>query len=905
MKKSLFVKIITMLLAVLLLASCTDGASGEEGKLDMSGPKVDIVKNGESEYVIVRKKNGPDYETDYVVDLQNRIEKITGATLKIVSDNKEEKAKEILIGSARDVNANLGEREYMISNNGGRFIITAGGEDALKTAYEIFLKEILGCSWHDTEFEPKSSISVPENLNFKDKILTREDLLKITQLIEYPEYPEEAVRRDYDYSVKVTQGDKSIEIPVYNQVVASNYFTTTYNGDQHRRFSEFAFGGDPVTIEVTVNMDFNKVEVQPSSKGIDFKVEGNKIIYTLDKPQTTMVKVNEDIDSLLAIFAEEPELESEIPNKDLPNVIYFEAGYHKPEGGVLKLESSQQVYLAPGAVVAARVQIKDAGNVSITGRGAFVEPSPNRMPVSDVNYMMHLANSNNIMIDGIKLLDAHTFNIYCESIADSTINGVKVLSNQISTDGLTMQGTDKNVKVTNSFWHIGDDIFVYSANLTDVSVENCIVGSGYGVFTPTVYKTGGDTHFKNVDVFRCGRLIKVINRIPNPSAVTYMENIFCEDVSSLTNLIDYQSEPGGSTRSFYLKNVTIKNQSTTDNLINLEKGFMGMDLTVENVWVDGKELNGKNDLKVGTVHYGNKLTYVGTFDKEAAKVDCKNVVKVNKTVAESIYIANLRVATPIPSFEMDGTRYVAVKEILKNLDFTGITEADGVLTFKYKNEEYKVTSGKTEVVAKGNKVKLSKAPTEKNGVMCVPLEFFEKVLGTEATYDSAKKRVNIKNIARTGNLLRNGGLEDGMNTDWVTRWFTPMYLSTEAHSGNYSMKMRVTPDAYSPGSANGIYQDVADIIRRYGKGSYKVTAWVKKGSADCNSKSVSMGMTQGYDPGSFRKNIALTDQWQKIEFTYNYKEPPQNLSTMYFFVGYADGTIKDILIDDMSLEKIA
>ena len=63
-------------------------------------------------------------------------------------------------------------------------------------------------------------------------------------LIKYPEYPNGTIPKDYDYPVRIIQGDKAIEIPVYNPVYASDYFNTTVaNADQHRRYAEFAFSG--------------------------------------------------------------------------------------------------------------------------------------------------------------------------------------------------------------------------------------------------------------------------------------------------------------------------------------------------------------------------------------------------------------------------------------------------------------------------------------------------------------------------------------------------------------------------------------------------------------------------------------------------------------------------------------
>ena len=889
--------IAVLLLVSILFAACgtTDTTSesstdlvetSSEVSSEIEVEKTYLVKDKTSEYKIVRNKDGADYETDYAIDLQNRINQITGAQLKLVSDTKEESEFEILIGSARGANEGLAQDEYIIKFENGKLIISAGGEGALKEGYQTFLRDYLGCTWNTTEYEKRDSLEIPETIDIKGKKLTREQYLNKTQLIEYPEYPEEDIIRDYDYSVRVTQGSKSFELPVYNQVVASNYFSTIYNGDQHRRFSEFAFGGDPVTVEVTVNMDFDSAVVMPVTEGIDFTVNGNVITYTLDKPMTTMVKVNGDIDTVLSIFAEEPEYPDDIPDKNAPNVIYYEAGVHRPENGVVRLETGQELYLEPGAVLFARVRIEASAGNKISGRGSIVEPSPTRNPVDNVKYMIQISETTNVEISGIKILDAHTFNVHLYQTSNIEIDSIKILSNQISTDGFTMLGIERNVHITNSFIYNSDDVFVYCGNLENVVVDNCIIGSGYGIFTPTLYDSGStDTYFRDCTVFRCGKLLKVMNSVSKDTPMTYMENICLEDCDTSGSLIE-MVEGTEAYRNFYFKNISIRGVADTTEIFNT-KGNKYIAITCENVWINGKQLNGKNHTGTSSMGSSNKVTYGKNFDKEAARVGINTTKKVTAYTAEKIYVEDLKVETPIPSFTQNGTRYVPVKEVLIALDFEDVKLSGNTLTFSYDGKNYSYEAGKDGIIEQGQ--------------FCVPLDFFEKI-GTSANYEVASKRVQIKNIRRRTNLLRNPGLEEGMTTDWTTRWFTPMFLSTDAHSGNYAMRMHVTPDAYEAGSANGIYQDVADVVRRYGTGTYKLSCWVKK-AEDCNSTYVSLGITQYYDPGKDKVTVNLTDEWQKLELTYTFGGDPAELSTLYFFVGYANGSIKNILIDDMVMEK--
>ena len=163
------------------------------------------------------------------------------------------------------------------------------------------------------------------------------------------------------------------------------------------------------------------------------------------------------------------------------------------------------------------------------------------------------------------------------------------------------------------------------------------------------------------------------------------------------------------------------------------------------------------------------------------------------------------------------------------------------------------------------------------------------------------KDIVVGNIERRGNLLRNSGFENGLSMDWVTRNFTRLGLSTDAHSGSYSIHAY----QYQWGADGGVYQDIANILRQYGKGQYKITAWVKKASAECDSTKVGVGVTNEWSVTNNYTSVALDgDEWTEITYIYNYGGNPKELRGMILCVGYADGTNRDILIDDITMERI-
>jgi hypothetical protein len=99
---------------------------------------------------------------------------------------------------------------------------------------------------------------------------------EVGQLIQYPTHPEQ-LPRNYDYEVTVTQGDKTITLPVYNASRLKNAYHNTKNTDSYRRFCEFSFEGE-VTVQVRPRITTDYYSVLPSSKGIKSTFENNTII---------------------------------------------------------------------------------------------------------------------------------------------------------------------------------------------------------------------------------------------------------------------------------------------------------------------------------------------------------------------------------------------------------------------------------------------------------------------------------------------------------------------------------------------------------------------------------------------------------------------------------------------------
>ena len=724
-----------------------------------------------------------------------------------------------------------------------------------------------------TESTPDPIISQPDD---KDNEEDPEMNTTKTELIKYPEIPEANLPRDYDYSVRVIQGNKVIEIPVYNPVFASDYFNRdTNNWDQHRRYAEFAFSGDPVTVEVTVYNNFKSYTIMPSSKAIPSKIKGNVITYTITEPCATVLKLNNDKDTHLTIFAEAPE--TDIPDKNAENVIYFEAGYHEPEGGVVNVTDDTTVYLEPGALVKARLDVKGK-NVHVYGNGAFIESSPTRMKVANTSYMCMVNNSENLLIENVKFLDAHTFNIVTVNGKNLNFDGVKVISNQISTDGFSIWSGAEGVHFDNCYFNISDNAFVIGGGLVkNFLVENTVVITDYAFLFPQGNLEGDPLVFKNIDVLRYGSFMK--HEYPeNPSrkAVQLVLENCCaidSDRSATVFKISYAID---SIKNYVFKNLSLPALQGAARIINCDADSTNATINFDNVWVGGELLTDEllnAHSNMSTEH--NTVNIADTNDKNAVCLKVNTTTLDEEVKVYRTFVGARKLESKYQPYEKDGKVYVSAYEILDTLAFENVKVKDGKLTFSYQTQSYEFAVADEKAM--------------------IGTDDLATLIKTTVTVDG--KDIKVKNIERRGNLLRDGDFENGLSMDWVTRNFTRLALADEGQKGNHSIRVY----DYQWGADGGIYQDVADVLRQYGKGRYKITAWVKKASADCDSTKIGIGVTDEWSVTKSYATSPLTDEWQEITYIYNYGGNPETLKGMILCIGYADGTKRDILIDNICM----
>ncbi len=184
------------------------------------------------------------------------------------------------------------------------------------------------------------------------------------QLVAYPEGLKANMPHNDDYTVRVRiPGGEWEDLFEYNVQV-------DMDAVQNASMVQFDMNG---TVEVMVkknNGTVREVDIRPLSCNIQYRQNKNVITFMLDKPQYLSVEFNGDRLHNLHLFANP--LETEVYKKAEKGIMYFGPGVHAPldlPNNLIRVPGNTTVYLAPGAVLKAKLLVDGVENVRIIGRG--------------------------------------------------------------------------------------------------------------------------------------------------------------------------------------------------------------------------------------------------------------------------------------------------------------------------------------------------------------------------------------------------------------------------------------------------------------------------------------------------------------------------------------------------------
>lgn len=257
------------------------------------------------------------------------------------------------------------------------------------------------------------------------------------------------VEMNNDFTVEVSTPDgKWQRIPTY--MVLVDEVVEAKHHYEKSSLAYFDFEGEAKVRIVSLRANVKTARIRPLSYGITPVIDKDTLLFTLDRPRNLSVEVNGDIFHNLQLFAN-PIDKNAPKKKKAKNLIYFGAGFHQLSGDTLNVPSGTTVYIAGGAVVKGTLQVHNANNVKIFGRGII---RPER------GAGVHIKKSTNIEVEGIITSQCPT-----GESNGVTIRNVKSISHYGWGDGMNVFASS-NVLFDGVFCRNSDDCTtVYATRL--------------------------------------------------------------------------------------------------------------------------------------------------------------------------------------------------------------------------------------------------------------------------------------------------------------------------------------------------------------------------------------------------------------------------------------------------------
>lgn len=441
------------------------------------------------------------------------------------------------------------------------------------------------------------------------------------------------VMRDYNVSVCAVSDTQEQWLPV-----------TTLRCDvdmhrvQHASWAQWEMD-EPVRVRVTNLRDdalaagAMTVRVRPRAHNIEpVQIDERTIEFTLETPEYLSVEFNGDIKHNLHLFPELPETEvytgteehcinwTGKNNHDVfiqgVRLIYFGPGIHKPKdlpSGEIKIPSNTTVYLAPGAVVRAKLCVDRAKNVRIIGRGILANPLRG----------VEITHSKNVLVEGITMINPQHYTVFGGESKGITVRNIKSFSRHGWSDGIDLMCCH-NVEIDNVFMRNSDDCIAlynhrwwYWGGTSNIRVTRAKLWAdvahpfsigGHGDDRSRRGEVLRDVVITNCDVLnedgdgifsiRCGDK----NRVQD----IHFENIRIEDIErgalfSIRVLFSdkYNRAPGNYIRDVKFKDIHfVGNESrlSRSDITHYDEQRKVEDITFENVTINGRPFNPEQEI---------------------------------------------------------------------------------------------------------------------------------------------------------------------------------------------------------------------------------------------------------------------------------------------------------------------
>lgn len=439
----------------------------------------------------------------------------------------------------------------------------------------------------------------------------------------YPDGPRSAHNDDYTVRVREKGGEWKDLFEWTVKVDMDNV--------QQASMAHFAMDGNtPVEVMVKKNNGLiQQVDIRPSARNIACSVDRNVVSFMLDSPQYLSVEFNGDKLHNLHLFADP--LEERVYTGKEQNVIYFGPGVHKPEdlpNNAIRIPSNTTAYLAPGAIVQAKLLVDHAENVQILGRGVLMNPVRG----------IEITYSKNVLVDGITVINPDHYSVFAGESDSIQIRNFKSFSCKGWSDGIDMMSC-RNVLIDNVFMRNSDDCMAfychrwgYYGDTRDIVVQNSVLWAD--VAHPVNIGGHGNADSESGDVCEniTIRNVDILEHDEDDLPYQGCMAIDCGDNNTVRNILfedirieniqegrlfhvvvrfnpKYDRKPGAGIENVTFRNITYSGIGENPSVI---KGYdnerMVRNVVFDNCFINGRKVCSFEDFPVVTGGFVEKVT---------------------------------------------------------------------------------------------------------------------------------------------------------------------------------------------------------------------------------------------------------------------------------------------------------
>ena len=275
-------------------------------------------------------------------------------------------------------------------------------------------------------------------------------------------------------------------------------------GDSIFNTSQFFVNGE-TSIEIESSDEIDHFEIRPYHLNIKGEVNGNRLVFSVAKPQMLYVTINDHYP--LCLFQTPPEKDK--PGPEDAGVLYFSKGV--VDAGVIRPVDGQTIYLEQGAWVKGRIYAENVRDVTIKGRGIIDARGYTSKPERICG--IEFKNCRNIKIEGIGLRTGEWWQSLFILSDNIEIEYMNLMSFGVNNDGIDIDGVT-NFRASNCFIGCGDDGFGWHALDAEANgepptrnclAEDCVIynahaGNGLRVGASMETELFEDITFRNITI---------------------------------------------------------------------------------------------------------------------------------------------------------------------------------------------------------------------------------------------------------------------------------------------------------------------------------------------------------------------------------------------------------------------